>query len=299
MPSRSVPQFAARGMRNGPNFQASSSPSRRISGAGTMDAAELLTRVAAELALFAGVGFLLFAVNDLAVDLIYFGRRAWRAATVYRRFPRAFASELASPGKPGFIAIFVPAWDEAAVIAPMLRATLEALRACQLPDLRRPLPQRSGDRRGDRQRRRSRASSRCAVDADGPTTKADCLNHLYDALIAYETATRPVGQGGRAPRRRGRRPPARARAVRPADRPRRRDPAAGAAADRPALALDQRPLLRRVRRGARQGAGGARSGRRGDPAGRRRLRDRPRAARPAGRDARRPAVRRRQHDRGL
>ena len=26
------------------------------------------------------------------------------------------------------------------------------------------------------------------VPADGPTTKADCLNHLYDALIAYETA---------------------------------------------------------------------------------------------------------------
>src|SRR5215213_7243648 len=25
------------------------------------------------------------------------------------------------------------------------------------------------------------------VEADGPTTKADCLNHLYDALVAYET----------------------------------------------------------------------------------------------------------------
>jgi adsorption protein B len=25
------------------------------------------------------------------------------------------------------------------------------------------------------------------VDVDGPTTKADCLNHLYDALLAYET----------------------------------------------------------------------------------------------------------------
>ena len=27
------------------------------------------------------------------------------------------------------------------------------------------------------------------VDADGPTTKADCLNHLYDALVAYEAAS--------------------------------------------------------------------------------------------------------------
>src|SRR5438270_11410994 len=31
------------------------------------------------------------------------------------------------------------------------------------------------------------------VEADGPTTKADCLNHLYDALVAYET-----GRGRRA-----------------------------------------------------------------------------------------------------
>src|SRR5205085_3653308 len=27
------------------------------------------------------------------------------------------------------------------------------------------------------------------VDADGPTTTADCLNHLYDALVEYEDAT--------------------------------------------------------------------------------------------------------------
>jgi len=38
--------------------------------------------MAAELALFAGVGFLLFGLNDLVVDLIYFTRRFWRSATV-------------------------------------------------------------------------------------------------------------------------------------------------------------------------------------------------------------------------
>ena len=47
-----------------------------------MDLPELLSRVAAELALFAGAGFLLFAVNDLLVDLIYFGRTIWRALTL-------------------------------------------------------------------------------------------------------------------------------------------------------------------------------------------------------------------------
>ena len=52
-----------------------------------------------------------------------------------------------------------------------------------------------------RPRRRSpasptRASRPVQVEADGPTTKADCLNHLYDALIAYET-----GDTARPPRR--------------------------------------------------------------------------------------------------
>ena len=36
-----------------------------------MAIAEILSRVAAELALFAGVGFLLFGINDLLVDIIY------------------------------------------------------------------------------------------------------------------------------------------------------------------------------------------------------------------------------------
>ena len=89
--------------------------------------AEFLSRFAAELALFAGAGFLLFAVNDLAVDLIYFGRRTWRSATVYSRHRRTYASYYLFKPDPAFIAVLVPAWDEAAVIAPMLRATLKRL----------------------------------------------------------------------------------------------------------------------------------------------------------------------------
>ena len=88
-----------------------------------MNYAELTGRIAGALALFAGIGFLIFALNDLVVDLIYFGRRMWRSLTVYSRYPRAFASHFPAAEQPGFIAIFVPAWDEATVIAPMLRAT--------------------------------------------------------------------------------------------------------------------------------------------------------------------------------
>ena len=92
-----------------------------------MEFAGLLSRAAAELALFAGAGFLLFGLNDLAVDIIYFARRMWRSATIYRRFRPAYTSYFVFNKNPGFIAILVPAWDESAVIASMLKATLKRL----------------------------------------------------------------------------------------------------------------------------------------------------------------------------
>ena len=153
-----------------------------------MALAELLCRIAAELALFAGVGFLFFAANDLVVDLIYFGRAAWRAVTVYTRYPRAFASALPDRPEEGFIAMLVPAWDEASVIASMLRATLSRIDYSNYRIF-------VGHYRNDPATGAAVASvaddriESVEVEADGPTTKADCLNRLYDALIAYELET--------------------------------------------------------------------------------------------------------------
>ena len=150
-----------------------------------MAIAEILSRIAAELALFAGVGFLLFATNDLVVDLIYFVRSIWRSLTVYTRYPRAFASYFVFTKNPGLIAILVPAWDESAVIASMLRATLDRLDYDHYRIF-------VGFYRNDPATKAAIASvgdpriEAVEVTADGPTTKADCLNHLYDALVEYE-----------------------------------------------------------------------------------------------------------------
>jgi adsorption protein B len=152
-----------------------------------MSVGEILSRFAAELALFAGVGFLLFAVNDLLVDIIYFARRLWRALTIYTRHPRAYASYYVFNRNPGLIAVFVPAWDEAAVIAPMLRSMLERF---DYPNYRIF----AGYYQNDPATAAAVASvsdprlEPVEVPADGPTTKSDCLNHLYDALLAYELA---------------------------------------------------------------------------------------------------------------
>jgi adsorption protein B len=147
--------------------------------------AEILSRLAAELALFAGAGFLLFALNDLAVDLIYFARATWRSLIVYTRYPRAFASALSKNEEPAFIAMLVPAWDESAVIASMLRATIARL---DYDNYRIFV----GHYRNDPATAAAIAAvsneriEAVRLDRDGPTTKADCLNHLYDALVAYE-----------------------------------------------------------------------------------------------------------------
>ena len=59
--------------------------------------ATLLTELTAELALFAAAGFLIFAIDDLFVDLAFFIRFGWRSLVVYTRFPRTYAGNLSRP----------------------------------------------------------------------------------------------------------------------------------------------------------------------------------------------------------
>jgi len=154
----------------------------------------ILTELTAELALFAAAGFILFAIDDLVVDFIYFVRQGWRALAVYSRFPRMFAGGLPAPMRPGWLAVLIPAWDEAAVIAPMLRATLNRFEHDEYWLF-------VGYYRNDPATFAAIDSVKdprviaVEIDADGPTTKADCLNRLYTSLVAYEEA---VGRTAKA-----------------------------------------------------------------------------------------------------
>jgi bacteriophage N4 adsorption protein B len=132
-----------------------------------------------EAALFAAAGFFLLGLGDLLVDLIWIGLRLKRFGRPGPAFPAA--------AHPGCLAIFLPAWDEAAVIGPMLAhsqaafgaadyrlyvgcypndpATIEAVRAAAGPNLRLVVG-----------------------PAPGPTSKADCLNRLWERMLADEAA---------------------------------------------------------------------------------------------------------------
>jgi bacteriophage N4 adsorption protein B len=135
-----------------------------------------------EAALFAAAGFLILGVSDLAVDLIWFGLRL-RALSR----PNASIDDLPPPEHPGLLAVFLPAWDEAAVIAPMLGG---AVAAWGEGDWRIYVGTYPNDPA-------TRAAAGAVADPKvrivtgrqpGPTTKADCLNLLWRALLADEAA---------------------------------------------------------------------------------------------------------------
>jgi adsorption protein B len=133
-----------------------------------------------EAALFAASGFLILGLSDLAVDLVWLGLRARGLGR-----PLPAVEELPRPERPGRLAIFVPAWDEAVVIADMLRG---AVSAWPVDDWRIYVGTYPND---------PATAAAAAHVADprvrvvtgaepGPTTKADCLNRLWHALLADE-----------------------------------------------------------------------------------------------------------------
>ncbi len=136
-------------------------------------------RVVAELALFAAVVILIGGIDDVLMDLTW-----WR---VRRQEPVQATASLPPPALP--LAVFVPAWDEGPVIGAMLRATLARY---DHPDYRlyvgcypndRPTLAAAGAVAADDTRVRV-----VEVAHAGPTTKADCLNHLWRALRTDEAA---------------------------------------------------------------------------------------------------------------
>ena len=136
--------------------------------------------VAREAILFAAIGFMIGGVDDLMVDLVFLGsrlRKWWRPE-----------SQRAPVHDRGRMAVFVPAWDEAQVIGPMLRTALARYAYADYriyvgvyPNDPATIAAVSAVAAGD-DRVRIVVNPR-----PGGTTKADCLNTIWRALLRDET----------------------------------------------------------------------------------------------------------------
>lgn len=144
---------------------------------------EAMALVQYELLLFAAVFFAIGLADELAVDAVYgWLRLTGRGKTAVAPPEMNEAGALDGPA-----AVFLPAWQEDAVIALTLRHALRAWPqaavtiyvGCYRND---PATIAAVERvaRGDRRVRL------VVVEAEGPTCKAHCLNVLYRALAADE-----------------------------------------------------------------------------------------------------------------
>lgn len=134
-----------------------------------------------ETALFAAFGFLLLGASDLAVDFIWLGRAlaGWGSS-------RARVADIAEPAAPGRFAIFVPAWDEAGVIGAMLEHAQRAFGTAHYVLYVGCYPNDPATIAAVRAASAGRV--RLVVGpAPGPTSKADCLNRLWERMIEDET----------------------------------------------------------------------------------------------------------------
>jgi bacteriophage N4 adsorption protein B len=142
-----------------------------------------------EFLLFAGCCLLLGAMDDFAVDLIWIIRRIYRRLFIYRGRPRMRAQQLPEPKSRGLLVVFVAAWQEANVIGNMLARTSQSWNSSG-KDYRVYVgcyPNDSATVDAVITAAHTDPHIRLVVgNKIGPTTKADCLNRLWQALIQDE-----------------------------------------------------------------------------------------------------------------
>ena len=142
-----------------------------------------------ELLLFGSFWLLIGAFDDLLIDLIWIGRRGYRRFVYYREQPPLRADQLSPPTRRGQLAVFIPTWQEAAVIDAMLAQCASSWQSAK-SDYRIYVGCYVNDEAGIAKISQAAAQNPnvklVTLPHCGPTTKADCLNGLWKALLADE-----------------------------------------------------------------------------------------------------------------
>ena len=143
------------------------------------DVWQFLALIQYELLLFAGVFFLLGALDDFAVDLAWL----WLKVTGRARTAIVDRDELQARPLESPVAVFIPTWQESEVIFDTIRHMLSVWPQANLRLY-------IGVYRNDPDTLEAALCASCddirvrlvVHDCEGPSTKADCLNRLYEAM---------------------------------------------------------------------------------------------------------------------
>lgn len=140
------------------------------------------------IALAVAVLILISGVDDLFIDFYYWGRRLWRALTIYRSHSRLGPEALYQPAeKP--LAIMVPAWHETGVIGRMAELAATTLDYENYHIFVGTYPNDPDTQRDvDEACARFPNVHKVVCARPGPTSKADCLNNVLDAILQFEKA---------------------------------------------------------------------------------------------------------------
>jgi adsorption protein B len=158
----------------------------RVVGIGALDSYILALQY---VAVYAGAAITLFSLDDLVVDVWFWMRETYRALVIRRRYkplPEQALFERAEQP----IAILIPAWQEHDVIAAMIENTVNVTNYRNYKIFVGTYPNdRATIAEVDRLRRRHKRVVRVETGGPGPTSKADCLNHILDVVLREEKTT--------------------------------------------------------------------------------------------------------------
>lgn len=138
------------------------------------------------IAIGVAVLILISGIDDLFIDVSYWWRRLWRALTVYRDHKRLDYKALYAPEeKP--LAIMVPAWQETGVIGKMAEYAASTLDYENYHIFVGTYPNDPDTQRDvDEVCARFPNVHKVVCARPGPTSKADCLNNVLDAILQFE-----------------------------------------------------------------------------------------------------------------
>ncbi|RYF18141.1 MAG: glycosyl transferase family protein [Comamonadaceae bacterium] len=141
-------------------------------------------------AAFLAVLILVCCLDDLFIDLLYWGRRSWHRLGGNPPAPAPTAAGLrAQQEQP--IAVLVPAWHEENVIGAMLENLARVMEYRSYVVFVGTYPNDAATgREVDRVAARHPHIRRVEMPHAGPTCKADCLNHVIAAAVRHQRAAR-------------------------------------------------------------------------------------------------------------